>query len=41
MNSISGEKTPEYFANKCLEYMGIKSLTIDCGYTKIIKVVLV
>lgn len=29
MNSILGEKAPEYFANKCLEYLGIKSLTID------------
>lgn len=29
MNSILGEKAPEYFANKCLEYLCIKSLTID------------
>ena len=29
MNSILGEKAPEYFANKCLEYLGIKLLTID------------
>lgn len=29
MNPILGEKAPEYFANKCLEYLVIKSLTID------------